>query len=332
MEISSNGTTQNHHKVIVIGSGPAGLTAALYSGRANLDPIIFEGSQPGGQLTITTEVENYPGFEHGIQGPELMDIMRKQAHRFGAKSIYRNITKVDFSSRPHKITDEENNEYTTDTVIISTGASAKWIGLESEQTYMGYGVSSCATCDGFFFRGMKVVVVGGGDTAMEEANYLTRHASEVFLIHRREEFRASKIMLDRAKANPKIKFILNTVVEEILGKTEDNKKSVTGARIKNVITGEVSEIECAGFFTAIGHEPNSKIFNGILDMNEYGYLITKKSTTETNVEGVFACGDVQDDYYRQAVTAAGTGCMSAIDAERYLEKIEFEETSKANDQ
>ncbi|HQY21586.1 MAG TPA: thioredoxin-disulfide reductase [Ignavibacteria bacterium] len=332
MEISTNGTTQNHHKVIVIGSGPAGLTAALYSGRANLDPIIFEGSQPGGQLTITTEVENYPGFEHGIQGPELMDIMRKQAHRFGAKSIYRNITKVDFSSRPHKITDEENNEYTTDTVIISTGASAKWIGLESEQTYMGYGVSSCATCDGFFFRGMKVVVVGGGDTAMEEANYLTRHASEVFLIHRREEFRASKIMLDRAKANPKIKFILNTVVEEILGKTEDNKKSVTGARIKNVITGEVSEIECAGFFTAIGHEPNSKIFNGILDMNEYGYLITKKSTTETNVEGVFACGDVQDDYYRQAVTAAGTGCMSAIDAERYLEKIEFEETSKANDQ
>ncbi|MFZ1320280.1 MAG: thioredoxin-disulfide reductase [Ignavibacteria bacterium] len=325
MEISTNGTSQNHHKVIVIGSGPAGLTAALYSGRANLDPIIFEGSQPGGQLTITTEVENYPGFEHGIQGPELMDIMRKQAHRFGAKSIYRNITKVDFSSRPHKITDEENNEYTADTVIISTGASAKWIGLESEQTYMGYGVSSCATCDGFFFRGMKVVVVGGGDTAMEEANYLTRHASEVILIHRREEFRASKIMLDRAKANPKIKFILNTVVEEILGKTEDNKKSVTGARIKNVLTGEVSEIECAGFFTAIGHEPNSKIFKGILDMNEYGYLITKKSTSETNVEGVFACGDVQDDYYRQAITAAGTGCMSAIDAERYLEKIEFEQ-------
>lgn len=325
MEISTNGTSQNHHKVIIIGSGPAGLTAALYSGRANLDPIIFEGSQPGGQLTITTEVENYPGFEHGIQGPELMDIMRKQAHRFGAKSIYRNITKVDFSSLPHKLTDEENNEYTADTVIISTGASAKWIGLVSEQTYMGYGVSSCATCDGFFFRGMKVVVVGGGDTAMEEANYLTRHASEVILIHRREEFRASKIMLDRAQANPKIKFILNTVVEEILGKTENNVKSVLGARLKNVKTGEVSEIECSGFFTAIGHEPNSKIFKGILDMNEYGYLITKKSSTETNVEGVFACGDVQDDYYRQAVTAAGTGCMSAIDAERYLEKIEFEQ-------
>lgn len=326
MKINEYGKENNHHKVIIIGSGPAGLTAALYSGRANLDPVIFEGHQPGGQLTITTEVENYPGFEHGIQGPELMDIMRKQAYRFGAKSVFRNIINVDFTKRPFKLTDEEDKKYTAETVIISTGASAKWLGLESEKKFMGYGVSSCATCDGFFFRGMKVVVVGGGDTAMEEANYLTRHASEVILIHRREEFRASKIMLDRAKENPKIRFILNTVVEEIIGKEEENKKTVTGVRIRNVITNMVSEIECAGFFTAIGHEPNSKLFTGILDMDENGYLITKKSTTETNIEGVFACGDVQDNNYRQAVTAAGTGCMAAIDAERFLELKEYEES------
>lgn len=325
MEISKNGTHSNHYKVIIIGSGPAGLTAALYSGRANLSPLIFEGHQPGGQLTITTEVENYPGFEHGILGPELMDIMRKQAYRFGAKSVFRNITKVDFSKRPFRMMDEEDKEYCADTVIISTGASAKWLGLESEKIFMGYGVSSCATCDGFFFRGMKVVVVGGGDTAMEEANYLTRHASEVILIHRRNEFRASKIMLDRARENPKIKFVTDTVVEEILGKVEDEKKSVTGVRVRNLKTNEVYEIKCSGFFTAIGHEPNSKIFKGILDMDENGYLITKKSTSETNIEGVFACGDVQDNYYRQAVTAAGTGCMAAIDAERYLEMKEFEE-------
>jgi len=328
MEVSKNESESNHHKVIIIGSGPAGLTAALYSGRANLNPIIFEGYQPGGQLTITTEVENYPGFEHGIQGPELMDVMRKQSQRFGAVSIFRNITKVDFSKRPFTLTDDENNIHTAETVIVSTGASAKWLGLESEKTYMGYGVSSCATCDGFFFRGMKVVVVGGGDTAMEEANYLTRHASEVILIHRSDEFRASKIMLDRAKVNPKIKFMTNTIVEEILGKEEDSRKSVTGVRIKNLLTNEVSEIECSGFFTAIGHEPNSKIFKGILDMEESGYLKTKKSTSETNIEGVFACGDVQDSYYRQAVTAAGTGCMAAIDAERYLELKEYEETIK----
>ncbi len=327
MGMSSNGAV-SHHKVIVIGSGPAGLTAALYSGRANLDPLIFEGHQPGGQLTITTEVENYPGFEHGIQGPELMDVMRKQAYRFGAKSVFRNIVKVDFTQRPFRIMDEEDKEYTAETVIVSTGASAKWLGLESEKIFMGYGVSSCATCDGFFFKGMKVVVVGGGDTAMEEANYLTRHASEVILIHRREEFRASKIMLDRAKGNPKIRFVLNTVIEEILGKIEGDRKTVTGVRVKDVVTGNVSEIHCSGFFTAIGHEPNSKIFKGILDMDETGYLITKKSTSETNVEGVFACGDVQDSYYRQAITAAGTGCMAAIDAERYLEQKEYEESIK----
>lgn len=323
MEIAKNGMP-NLRKVIVIGSGPAGLTAALYSGRANLNPLIFEGSQPGGQLMITTEVENYPGFEHGIQGPELMDIMRKQAVRFGAESIFRNVVKADLSKRPFKITDEEGNEYFAETLIVSTGASAKWIGIDSEKKFMGYGVSSCATCDGFFFRGMKVVVIGGGDTAMEEANYLTRHASEVILIHRRDEFRASKIMQDRSKSNPKIRFVLDTVVEEILGKEEENKKTVTGVKVRNVKTNDISEIECSGVFVAIGHKPNSDLFKGILDMDENGYLITKKSSSETNVEGVFACGDVQDSYYRQAVTAAGTGCMAAIDAERYLELKEYE--------
>lgn len=324
MEIEKNGIFKNHYKVIIIGSGPAGLTAALYTGRANLNPLIFEGHQPGGQLTITTEVENYPGFEHGILGPELMDIMRKQAYRFGAKSVFRNIVKVDFFQRPFKLFDEEEKEYTADTVIISTGASSKWLGLESEKKYMGYGVSSCATCDGFFFQGMKVVVVGGGDTAMEEAIYLTRHASEVVVIHRRRELRASKIMQDRAKENPKIRFVFHTVVEEILGEEEDNKKHVIGVKVRNVNTNEIYEIACSGVFIAIGHEPNSVIFKGILDMEDNGYLKTKKSTTETNIEGVFACGDIQDHYYRQAVTAAGTGCMAAIDAERYLEVMEYE--------
>lgn len=311
----------NHHKVIIIGSGPAGFTAALYAARANLKPIIFEGNQPGGQLMITTEVENYPGFEHGIQGPELMDVMRKQVHRFGAESIYKYIVKVDFSSKPFKLWTDDGTEFTCDTCIVSTGATAKLLGLESENTFMGYGVSACATCDGFFFKNQRVVVVGGGDTAMEEANYLTHHASEVTIIHRRDEFRASKIMLDRAKKNPKIKFVTNTVIEEILGKEENGRKTVTGIKIKNLKSGEESVLECEGVFVAIGHKPNTDIFKGILDMDDVGYLITKKSTTETNIEGVFACGDAQDSYYRQAVTAAGTGCMAAIDAERYLERI-----------
>lgn len=322
MSDSTNHT--NHHKVIIIGSGPAGFTAALYSARANLDPIMFEGNQPGGQLMITTDVENYPGFEHGIMGPELMDVMRKQVHRFGTKSIYRFIKEVDFNSHPFKLTADDGTLYTADSVIVSTGATAKLLGLESEDYFMGYGVSACATCDGFFFRDQKVVVVGGGDTAMEEAVYLTKHASEVIVIHRREELRASKIMQERALSNPKIKFMFDTVIEEVIGTTDENKKAVTGIKVKNVKTGEESNMDVQGVFIAIGHKPNTDIFNGQLDMDDVGYIITKKSSTETNIPGIFACGDAQDSVYRQAITAAGTGCMAAIDAERYLERVAHE--------
>lgn len=310
--------TENHHKVIIVGSGPAGFTAALYAARANLNPILFEGNQPGGQLMITTDVENYPGFEHGIMGPELMDVMRKQVQRFGTKSIYRYISKVELSERPFKLTADDGKVYTCDSLIIATGATAKLLDLPSESTFMGYGVSACATCDGFFFKNQKVIVIGGGDTAMEEATYLTKHASEVTLIHRRDEFRASKIMLERAQSNPKIKIVTDTVLEEVLGKDEDGKKSVTGAKLKNLKSGEVYEMPAEGIFIAIGHEPNTAIFKGQLDMDETGYLITRKENTYTNIEGVFACGDAQDSVYRQAVTAAGTGCMAAIDAERWL--------------
>lgn len=312
---------RGQHKVIIIGTGPAGLTAAIYTARANLEPIIFEGAQPGGQLMITTDIENYPGFEKGIAGPELMDIMRKQAQRFGAQSFFKTINKVDFSSKPLRVWADDNTEYTADTVIIATGASARYLGIESEKNYMGSGVSACATCDGFFFRNQRVVVVGGGDTAMEEANYLTHHASEVTLIHRREGFRASNIMLERAKKNPKIKFALNTVIDEIVGSNENGRKSVTGVNLKNVKTGEITFHPCEGVFIAIGHEPNTKFLKGILDMNEVGYLITEKSSSKTKIEGVYACGDAQDSVYRQAITAAGTGCMAAIDAERYLESM-----------
>ena len=314
--------TRGQHKVIIIGTGPAGLTAAIYSARANMSPIIFEGAQPGGQLMITTDIENYPGFEHGIAGPVLMDVMRKQAQRFGATSYFKTISKVDLSKRPYTVWADDGTEYTGDTIIIATGASAKYLGLESEKKFMGFGVSACATCDGFFFRNQRVAVVGGGDTAMEEANYLTKHASEVLLIHRREGFRASKIMLERAQKNPKIKFALNTVIDEIVGTEEANKKTVTGIKLKNVKTGEITLHECEGVFMAIGHQPNTGIFNGMLNMDDVGYLITEKSSTKTNIEGVFACGDAQDSVYRQAITAAGTGCMAAIDAERYLAEME----------
>ncbi len=312
----------NHKKVIIIGSGPAGFTAAIYTGRANLNPLIFEGMQPGGQLTITTEVENFPGFEHGIQGPELMDVMRKQAHRFGAESIYQEVTEVDFSQRPF-IVKSYDDTYTADAVIVSTGASAKLLNLESEAKFMGYGVSACATCDGFFYRNQRVIVIGGGDTALEEATYLTRFASEVVVVHRRDEFRGSKIMVERAKKNPKIKFALNSVVDEVVGTVDGNKKSVTGVILKNVLTGEKQLHACEGVFVAIGHQPNTSLFKGVLETDESGYLIVKPGTTSTNIEGVFAAGDVSDKTYRQAVTAAGSGCMAAIDVERWLESHEL---------
>ena len=307
-----------HHKVIIIGSGPAGFTAAIYTARADLQPIIFEGTQPGGQLMITTDVENYPGFENGIMGPELMDVMRKQAQRFGAKSVYKTISKADLSQRPFQLTTDDGSEYSCDTLIIATGASARLLGIESESKYMGHGVSACATCDGFFFKNQRVVVVGGGDTAMEEAVYLTKHAAEVTVVHRRDQLRASKIMQEKALNNSKIKFEYDSVIDEIVGKEESGSLSVTGVKLKNVKTGKVKDFPCEGVFMAIGHHPNTDIFKDQLDVDEVGYIITKKSKTETNIPGVFACGDSQDSLYRQAITAAGTGCMAAIDAEKFL--------------
>jgi thioredoxin reductase (NADPH) len=306
------------HNVIIIGSGPAGLTAALYNGRANLKPLVFEGVQPGGQLTITTDVENYPGFPAGVLGPELMDLFRKQAQRFDAQTLFQDVSRVDFTSRPFKVWSNER-EYHARTVIIATGASAKWLGLPSEQRYMGHGVSACATCDGFFFKGLEVVVVGGGDTAMEEATYLTRFASKVTLIHRRESLRASKIMQDRALANPKIAVLYDSVIEEILGNEENGKKTVTGVSVRNVTSGKTNVLRTDGVFMGIGHQPNTSLFREQLDLSESGYILVIPGTTKTNIPGVFAAGDVADPLYRQAVTAAGSGCMAAIDAERFLE-------------
>jgi thioredoxin reductase (NADPH) len=307
----------NQHKVIIIGSGPAGLTAALYAARANLSPIIFEGTQPGGQLTITTEVENYPGFPSGVMGPELMELFRQQAQKFGAQSFYQEVTEVDLSSRPFKVVADEK-EYIAEAIIIATGASAKLLGIPSEAEYMGYGVSACATCDGFFFKNQHVVVIGGGDTAMEEASFLTKFAAKVSVVHRRNELRASKVMQERAFKNPKIEFIWDSVVEEVLGKNEGGRKSITGVRLKNVKTGAVTDFKCGGLFLAIGHQPNTMLFKGLLEMDSVGYLTTKPHSTATNIPGVFAAGDVADPTYRQAVSAAGTGCMAAIDAERFL--------------
>ncbi len=305
------------HDLIIMGTGPAGYTAAIYTGRANLKPLVIEGFQPGGQLMITTDIENFPGFPEGINGPELMGKMRDQAAKFDAEFISGSVTEVDLSRSPFCLALEDGQELLTHALIVATGANAKWLGIESEELYRGKGVSACATCDGFFFRDCNVFVVGGGDTAMEEALYLTKFASHVTLVHRRAEFRSSKIMSLRTRKNPKISMMLNEVVDEILG---DGEK-VTGIRLKNVLTGEFSEHACDGVFLAIGHTPNTGLFKDQLDLDDYGYIKTKKSSTETNVMGVFACGDVQDYVYRQAVTAVGTGCMAAVDAERFLESI-----------
>jgi thioredoxin reductase (NADPH) len=306
--------TQEKVQVLILGSGPAGYTAAIYAGRAGLKPVMYQGMQPGGQLTITNDVENFPGYPQGIEGPQMMEDLRIQAERFGLDNRYGMATSVDFSTPlAHKVIIDENIEITAETVIIATGASAKWLGIESEQRLNGMGVSACAVCDGFFYRGKDVAIVGAGDTACEEAHYLSKLCKKVTMLVRRDEFRASQIMQTRVKNTPNIEILFNTDTEEVLG-----TDGVTGVRVKNNKTGEISEIALDGFFVAIGHQPNTGIFKDFLQLDEAGYIIVEKGSTKTNIEGVFACGDAQDKIYRQAVTAAGTGCMAALDAERYL--------------
>jgi thioredoxin reductase (NADPH) len=306
--------TDDVRDVIILGSGPAGLTAAIYAARAELKPLVLEGLQPGGQLTITTDVENYPGFENGIMGPDLMTIMKNQAQRFGTELEQAIVDRVELNGGV-KTVYAGDQEYRCRTLIVATGATARWLGLESEDKLKGHGVSACATCDGFFFKEKVIAVVGGGDTAMEEAIFLTKFGSKVYVIHRRDELRASKAMQARAFANAKLEMVWNSTVEEVLGSPETG---LTGIRLKNTKTGEVSELECQGLFIAIGHDPNTKIFEGQLEMDDNGYLLIESGSTKTNVPGVFAAGDVSDHVYRQAITAAGMGCMAALDAERYL--------------
>jgi thioredoxin reductase (NADPH) len=310
-----------HHHVIIVGSGPAGLTAAIYAARANLHPLVIEGEpsstsdQPGGQLMLTTDVENFPGFPMGIMGPELMTKFREQAMRFGAEFLTEKVTSVDLSERPFKLSVRDRH-FTANAVIVSTGAQSLMLGLEAESRLLGYGLSTCATCDGFFFRGQEIAVAGGGDSAIEEATFLTKFASKVTLIHRRDTLRASKIMQERAFNNPKIEIMWNTVVEDLLGDTK-----LEGAVVRDVLTDKLTTLPVTGLFVAIGHRPNTDLFKGVLDMEESGYLITQPGSSYTNIPGVFACGDVQDHVYRQAITAAGSGCMAAIDCERWLESL-----------
>ncbi|MCZ2444486.1 MAG: thioredoxin-disulfide reductase [Flavobacteriales bacterium] len=304
---------QSSVKCLILGSGPAGYTAAIYAARAGLKPVLYTGAQPGGQLTITTEVENFPGYPEGVLGPQMMEDLRTQAERFNTEINYGLATAVDFSKRPFKVTIDEQTEILAETVIVATGASAKWLGLDSEKRLNGHGVSACAVCDGFFFKGQDVVIVGGGDTACEEASYLSKICNKVYMLVRRDELRASRIMQKRVLSTPNIDVLFNHSTVEILG-----DKGVTGVLVKNHHTGEKRELNATGFFVAIGHQPNTDIFKGWLDMDESGYLITKPGTTQTNIPGVFAAGDVQDKVYRQAVTAAGTGCMAALEAERFL--------------